>query len=135
MPGPGAGVARIRAQKKASEKATGLKHLAPGQVHVVVPTIDDLCVLGNQDWECSLHSQFVADSVVAPACFRPSLLIELDPSRLVIGCRLTQQRAGSGHLDLNEIAPEIRRSLLDWWEMHGRKNPALKLWVFRLEGE
>ena len=29
--------------------------------------------------------------------------------------------------DRNEIAPDLRRSLLAWWEVHGRKEPALKL--------
>ena len=40
---------------------------------------------------------------------------------------------GSG--DLSEIAPELCSSLLAWWEMHGRKDPALKPWMFTPEGK
>ena len=32
--------------------------------------------------------------------------------------------------DLNAIAPELSKSLLAWWEVHGRKDPALKPWMF-----
>ena len=32
--------------------------------------------------------------------------------------------------DLNAIAPELSESLLAWWEVHGRKDPALKPWMF-----
>ena len=32
--------------------------------------------------------------------------------------------------DLNAIAPELSDALLGWWEVHGRKDPALKPWMF-----
>ena len=31
-------------------------------------------------------------------------------------------------------ALELSRSLLAWWEVHGRKDPALKPWMFTAEG-
>ena len=36
--------------------------------------------------------------------------------------------------DLNAIAPELSESLLAWWEVHGRKDPALKPWMFKADG-
>ena len=36
--------------------------------------------------------------------------------------------------DLNAIAPELSKSLLAWWEVHGRKDPALKPWMFKADG-
>ena len=44
------------------------------------------------------------------------------------------QRSGAEHRDLSAIAPELSRSLLDWWEVHGRKDPALKPWMFTKDG-
>ncbi|MDA9149667.1 hypothetical protein N9N71_03965 [Synechococcus sp. AH-229-G18] len=32
-------------------------------------------------------------------------------------------------------ALELSRSLLAWWEVHGRKDPALKPWMFTAEGK
>ena len=32
--------------------------------------------------------------------------------------------------DLSELAPGLRRSLFAWWELHGRKAPLLKPWMF-----
>ena len=31
-------------------------------------------------------------------------------------------------------ALELSRSLLAWWEVHGRKDPALKPWMFAKDG-
>ncbi len=42
--------------------------------------------------------------------------------------------SSSGHRDLSEIAPELRRTLLAWWEVYGRKDPALKPWMFTKDG-
>ena len=36
--------------------------------------------------------------------------------------------------DLSVLAPDLRRSLLRWWEVHGRRDPALKPWMFTAEG-
>ena len=36
--------------------------------------------------------------------------------------------------DLNGFTPELSRILLAWWELHGRKDPALKPWMFTPEG-
>ena len=36
--------------------------------------------------------------------------------------------------DLSLLAPDLRRSLLRWWEVHGRRDPALKPWMFTAEG-
>ena len=44
------------------------------------------------------------------------------------------QRSSAEHRDLSAIAPELSRSLLDWWEVHGRKDPALKPWMFTKDG-
>ena len=44
------------------------------------------------------------------------------------------QRSSAEHCDLSAIAPELGRSLLDWWEVHGRKDPALKPWMFKADG-
>ncbi|WP_415408817.1 8-oxo-dGTP diphosphatase MutT [Synechococcus sp. A10-1-5-9] len=40
------------------------------------------------------------------------------------------QRREAEYCDLNAIAPELSKSLLAWWEVHGRKDPALKPWMF-----
>ena len=40
----------------------------------------------------------------------------------------------SGHRDISEIAPELRRTLLAWWEVHGRKDIAIKPWMFTVDG-
>jgi len=37
-------------------------------------------------------------------------------------------------LDFSDWAPELSRSLLAWWEVHGRKDPALKPWMFTKDG-
>ena len=37
--------------------------------------------------------------------------------------------------DLSETVPELRRSLLVWWELQGRKDPAVKPWMFFSEGD
>ncbi len=44
-----------------------------------------------------------------------------------------QQRSAK-HRDLSALAPELSQSLLAWWEMHGRKDPALKPWMFTKDG-
>ena len=44
------------------------------------------------------------------------------------------QRAGAGNAALRLIAPELTRALLVWWEVHGRKDPALKPWMFTEDG-
>ena len=36
--------------------------------------------------------------------------------------------------DLSLLAPDLRRSLLRWWELHGRRDPAQKPWMFTAEG-
>jgi len=41
-----------------------------------------------------------------------------------------QQHGNNGHRDLSELAPELAGSLLAWWEVYGRKDPALKPWMF-----
>ena len=33
------------------------------------------------------------------------------------------------------LTPELSRSLLAWWEVHGRKDPAFKPWMFTPEGK
>ena len=40
----------------------------------------------------------------------------------------------SGHRHISEIAPELRRTLLAWWEVHGRKDMAIKPWMFTADG-
>ena len=40
-----------------------------------------------------------------------------------------------GSSDLSEIATELCYSLLAWWEVHGRKDPVLKPWMFTPEGK
>ena len=40
-----------------------------------------------------------------------------------------------GRSDLSEIAPELCSLLLAWWEVHGRKDPVLKPWMFTPEGK
>jgi adenine-specific DNA glycosylase len=32
------------------------------------------------------------------------------------------------------FTPELSRILLAWWELHGRKDPALKPWMFTPDG-
>ena len=44
------------------------------------------------------------------------------------------QRSGAEHRDLSALAPELSQSLLAWWEIHGRKDPALKPWMFTKDG-
>ena len=44
-----------------------------------------------------------------------------------------QQRSAE-HRDFSALAPELSQSLLAWWEVHGRKDPALKPWMFTAEG-
>ncbi|MGB0287042.1 MAG: A/G-specific adenine glycosylase, partial [Synechococcus sp.] len=44
------------------------------------------------------------------------------------------QRRSAEHRDLSALAPELSHSLLAWWEVHGRKDPALKPWMFTKEG-
>ena len=36
--------------------------------------------------------------------------------------------------DLSVLAPDLRCSLLGWWEIHGRRNPDQKPWMFTAEG-
>ena len=43
----------------------------------------------------------------------------------------TKQRR---HRDLSPLAAELSQSLLAWWEVHGRKDPALKPWMFTKDG-
>ena len=49
-------------------------------------------------------------------------------------CCLMGQRSGAEHRDLSALAPELSQSLLAWWEIHGRKDPALKPWMFTKDG-
>ena len=44
------------------------------------------------------------------------------------------QRRSAQHRDLSVLAPELSQSLLAWWEVHGRKDPALKPWMFTKDG-
>ena len=44
-----------------------------------------------------------------------------------------QQRSAE-HRDFSALAPELSQSLLAWWEVHGRKDPALKPWMFTKDG-
>ena len=44
------------------------------------------------------------------------------------------QRSSAEHRDLSPIAAELSQSLLAWWEVHGRKDPALKPWMFTKDG-
>ena len=44
------------------------------------------------------------------------------------------QRAGAAKADLRLIAPELTRALLVWWEVHGRKDAALKPWICTEDG-
>ena len=44
------------------------------------------------------------------------------------------QRSSAEHRDLSALAPELSQSLLAWWELHGRKDPALKPWMFTKDG-
>ena len=42
---------------------------------------------------------------------------------------------GSAELaDLRVLSSEISQSLLSWWEVHGRKDPAIKPWIFTKDG-
>ena len=38
------------------------------------------------------------------------------------------------HPDLSALAPELSLSLLAWWDVNGRKDPALKPWMFTKNG-
>ena len=44
------------------------------------------------------------------------------------------QRNSAEHRHLSALAPELSQSLLAWWEAHGRKDPALKPWMFTKDG-
>ena len=44
------------------------------------------------------------------------------------------QRSSAEHRDLSALAPELSHALLAWWEVHGRKDPALKPWMFTKDG-
>ena len=44
------------------------------------------------------------------------------------------QRNSAEHRDFSALAPELSQSLLAWWEVHGRKDPALKPWMFTKDG-
>ena len=44
------------------------------------------------------------------------------------------QRSSAEHRDFSALAPELSRSLLDWWKVHGRRDPALKPWMFTKDG-
>lgn len=44
------------------------------------------------------------------------------------------ERERDQHRDLSLIAPELSSSLLAWWEVHGRKDPAIKPWMFTKDG-
>ena len=44
------------------------------------------------------------------------------------------QRSNAEHLGLRPLAAELSQSLLAWWEAHGRKDPALKPWMFTKDG-
>ena len=44
------------------------------------------------------------------------------------------QRRSAQHRDISALAPELTQSLLAWWEVHGRKDPALKPWMFTKDG-
>jgi len=44
------------------------------------------------------------------------------------------QRRSAQHRDISALAAELSQSLLAWWEVHGRKDPALKPWMFTKDG-
>ena len=44
------------------------------------------------------------------------------------------QRGSAKQQDLSELAPALSHSLLVWWEVHGRKDSALKPWMFTKDG-
>ena len=44
------------------------------------------------------------------------------------------QRSSAEHRDLSELAPELIQDVLAWWDLHGRKDPALKPWMFTKDG-
>lgn len=44
------------------------------------------------------------------------------------------QRRSAEHRDFSPLAAELSHSLLAWWEVHGRKDPALKPWMFTKDG-
>ena len=44
------------------------------------------------------------------------------------------QRSCAEHRDFSPLAAELSQSLLAWWEVHGRKDPALKPWMFTKDG-
>ncbi|WP_413441478.1 8-oxo-dGTP diphosphatase MutT [Synechococcus sp. MIT S1220] len=44
------------------------------------------------------------------------------------------QRSSAEHRDFSPLAAELSQSLLAWWEVHGRKDPALKPWMFTKDG-
>ena len=51
-----------------------------------------------------------------------------------VGSCLMDQRGSPEHCDTSATAPGLRRTLLDWWDVHGRKDPALKPWMFTNDG-
>ena len=44
------------------------------------------------------------------------------------------QRSSAEHRDFSPLAAELSQSLLAWWAVHGRKDPALKPWMFTKDG-
>ena len=44
------------------------------------------------------------------------------------------QRNSAEHRDLSALTPELSQSLLAWWEVHGRRDPAQKPWMFTADG-
>ena len=44
------------------------------------------------------------------------------------------QLSSAEHRDLSALAPELSQSLLEWWEIHGRKDPSVKPWMFTKDG-
>ncbi|WP_186539244.1 8-oxo-dGTP diphosphatase MutT [Synechococcus sp. BIOS-E4-1] len=44
------------------------------------------------------------------------------------------QRSSAENRDICALAPDLSQSLLAWWEVHGRKDPALKPWMFTKDG-
>ena len=45
------------------------------------------------------------------------------------------QRGTVEYRDFGEMVPVLSSSLLAWWEVHGRKDPAFKPWMFTPEGK
>ena len=51
-----------------------------------------------------------------------------------LGSEVAHRNEQESLRDLNGLTPELSRSLLAWWELHGRKDPALKPWMFTPDG-